>query len=432
MTWRLAYRNLFRNRRRTLATCSAIVAGFVGLIVLGAFIFRVERTLRVNAIYMLHHGHAIILKQDSLEKYATRPAKFQIKEDEQSQINQALEKFRERIEWVGQSMTGTGLISNGLKSKPFIASGVDPLTLEKGYTHPMVQNWATDFLTEDGFHFIESLKKDPRAVSVTVRLGELLGKKPPFTDLRGEEQSLQLAGLSIFNDLSAADANLVASHTTGSELAEDTSVRTSLSLLQELYQTQGVQSVMIYLKEEKFLTVLLDQLNAEFKQRQLPLIAYPYTHPEISQHYVGTMGFLYVMSGFFIFLICGAVALSIVNSLTMGILERTREIGTLRAIGFERHQISLLFAQEGIWMTLLGGTAALIISFIISVLIRGSNVTFTPPGISAPLHVIITPYPLLVLVVFSCFLLLIGLTSYLVTHFKLKSTVVELLTDAGA
>jgi putative ABC transport system permease protein len=49
------------------------------------------------------------------------------------------------------------------------------------------------------------------------------------------------------------------------------------------------------------------------------------------------------------------VIFTIVNTMTMAVLERTREIGTLRAIGTQKTGIMELFLAEGLWIGFFGG-----------------------------------------------------------------------------
>ncbi len=56
------------------------------------------------------------------------------------------------------------------------------------------------------------------------------------------------------------------------------------------------------------------------------------------------------------------IVLGILNSLSMSVHERTREIGTLRAIGIRRTTLSWLFLLEALWLAVPAVLAALILS----------------------------------------------------------------------
>lgn len=93
------------------------------------------------------------------------------------------------------------------------------------------------------------------------------------------------------------------------------------------------------------------------------------------------------------------VLMGIVNTLTMSVMERVREIGTLRAIGMRRTGILRLFALEGGVLGLLGCAAGVAFTFAIGSIINGSGLAYTPPSSSSPvpLTVAILPVQMLVL-----------------------------------
>ncbi|MBE7532012.1 MAG: ABC transporter permease [Ardenticatenaceae bacterium] len=57
----------------------------------------------------------------------------------------------------------------------------------------------------------------------------------------------------------------------------------------------------------------------------------------------------------------GLAALSLANSLLAGVLERRREIGVLKAVGWQTGTVTRLFLAEGVWLGLLGGLAGALV-----------------------------------------------------------------------
>lgn len=432
MTWKLAFRNLFRNQKRTVATAAAVIAGFVGLLLLGGYLYRVEISLRTNAIYLFNKGHITIFKKGGLERFATKPAQYQILPSEIQELEKILKEKESKVDWVGKTLTGAGLISNGDRSLPFLATGVDVNTWHRSFRNKDVLTWAIDFLIPGSLDFVGEVEKDYQAISITPRLAEYLKKSLPFSALKDEDKYVQLVGMTQFSDMNAVDAKLAANHTTGSEMLEDSGLLASVQLLQELYAIEGYHYLMIFLKSNEDKNQVLGWLNQKFDDQKLDLAAYPFDHPSISPNYVGSMGFLYVMSGFFVFLICGAVALSIMNSLTMGIIERTREIGTFRAIGFTQKQISWMMTQESICLCLLSAGIGIVLAFAISAIVNQANIRFTPPGVVNSIQFILSPNAALATAVLVVFLAIVSLTAYWVSHFKMKTKIINLLSDAGA
>src|SRR4029079_11229724 len=62
----------------------------------------------------------------------------------------------------------------------------------------------------------------------------------------------------------------------------------------------------------------------------------------------------------FMYGIIGAIAFSLLlvtaNAMSMSVRERTREVGTLKAIGFTRNGVAWLFVGEALLLTLIGAT----------------------------------------------------------------------------
>jgi putative ABC transport system permease protein len=62
--------------------------------------------------------------------------------------------------------------------------------------------------------------------------------------------------------------------------------------------------------------------------------------------------------------------LVVLNTMLMAVLERTREVGVLRALGWRRRQVLGLILREGVLIGLLGGIAGIVFAFTLSTLIN--------------------------------------------------------------
>ena len=61
-----------------------------------------------------------------------------------------------------------------------------------------------------------------------------------------------------------------------------------------------------------------------------------------------------------------ALAFGIVNTMMMAVLERTKEIGMLMAIGVKRLQIGTMFFLESLFLSLIGLPFGLFITYLLS------------------------------------------------------------------
>ena len=67
---------------------------------------------------------------------------------------------------------------------------------------------------------------------------------------------------------------------------------------------------------------------------------------------------------------CIRDSLGIVNTLVLSIIERTREIGLLRAVGLQRRQLRLMISLESVAMALLGAVLGMALGLLFAVLLR--------------------------------------------------------------
>jgi putative ABC transport system permease protein len=73
------------------------------------------------------------------------------------------------------------------------------------------------------------------------------------------------------------------------------------------------------------------------------------------------------------------VILATANTMTMSVFERTREIGTLLAIGMERSSIRTLFLLEGILLGLIGSAVGAVLSLLLRAALNASGIMLPPP-----------------------------------------------------
>src|SRR5690606_35371564 len=73
------------------------------------------------------------------------------------------------------------------------------------------------------------------------------------------------------------------------------------------------------------------------------------------------------------------IVLAISNAMTMAVMERVGEIGTLMAMGNRRSDILGIFLAEGCILGLLGAVAGLVLGILLGLLISAIGIPM-PPG----------------------------------------------------
>ena len=121
------------------------------------------------------------------------------------------------------------------------------------------------------------------------------------------------------------------------------------------------------------------------------------------------------------------VVMSTVNTMGMAVLERTREIGTLRALGLKRRGVSLLFAMEGGLLGLFGSLIGVVLYMSVWAIIRALAPTYTPPGISTPVPLVVDFVPQALFLLILCLIFLSLFAAIIPARRAAKQNVVDAL-----
>ena len=416
MLFKIAFRNILRNRRRSLMTGSAIAVGAVALLVFGAFQAYVFAGLQTNAVQRV--GHLTVFRTGYFLFGAGDPASYGI-DDYQSVMT--LIDSDPALHGVIRVMTPTvslfGIAGNfeggNDAAKTFFGVGVVPANRARmiqwnEYSVPL-PDAADSLLTEN----------DPTRGFVGVGLARILGLCGPLhvpdCPARPAIQPTVLAGVAPADaylatlarqetasdgstsgrqspriDLLAATAggapNVVSLYVSGAEQqsakeVDDNLVAMPLPLAQQLLYGRGtpkVTGIQLQLNRSEDMTVARAQLTALLKQQGLDLEVRDFG--ELNPFYVQVVNFFRAIF-LFIAVIMGVIVLfTVVNTMTMAVLERTNEIGTVRAMGVRRSGIRRQFLVEGWMLGILGATVGVTLALVVAVAINRAGLTWTPPA----------------------------------------------------
>ncbi|MDP1825261.1 MAG: FtsX-like permease family protein [Archangium sp.] len=79
--------------------------------------------------------------------------------------------------------------------------------------------------------------------------------------------------------------------------------------------------------------------------------------------------------------------LGVANTMLMSVLERTREVGTMMAVGLTRGSVMTLFLLEALVLGLLGAGGGLGLMLILTTVLARKGITFTPPSATMSMEV---------------------------------------------
>ena len=90
---------------------------------------------------------------------------------------------------------------------------------------------------------------------------------------------------------------------------------------------------------------------------------------------------LNALSVFLVAILGFIIATGIANSMWMSVRERTKEIGTLRAIGMQKNQVRSLFMTEASLLGLIGAIAGSVIGVIMTAVVNWAEIPITNSGL---------------------------------------------------
>jgi putative ABC transport system permease protein len=380
ITWiKIAFRNLFKNRRRSLFTIVAIGLGFAAVNVFGGFTSYIFTNLEDSYIYAQGNGHLTIFKKAFLTKGKLDPVGYLLTEGEMQKIKKILQTFPEVL-LVTEQLHISGLVSNGKVSTVFIGAGRVPSHV--GFISSQAKSLMIRKLKLFNGKPLDD--KFSHGIGLSSGLAEQL-------DLKVGSDVIAMAP-TVRGHINALDVQVFQLFETALEVLNDKLIFVPLDFAQSLYDTKSVDRLPVLLKDSK----KTDSTKTEFARALAGhgLEVEIKTWKELDPLYTRTRDMFDIMFFFIFVIVFVIVVMSVVNTMSMAVMERTREIGTLRALGIKRLGIINMFAIESAMLGALGsvlGIGLTILSWsLVNVVIQP---TWVPPIMTRriPLEVYLVP-----------------------------------------
>ena len=155
-----------------------------------------------------------------------------------------------------------------------------------------------------------------------------------------------------------------------------------LPYAQLVLNTQGVDRLIVSLDAIAATNPVRDRLQDAFDARGLGLEVK--TWDELSPFYRELSGLFDILFGFVAVATAVLVFFIILQVLTLAFLERTREVGTIRALGTTRGGVFRLLLSESAWLAVLGSLAGVAVGVCLAVAFNAVGIEWTPPGTLDP------------------------------------------------
>jgi putative ABC transport system permease protein len=121
------------------------------------------------------------------------------------------------------------------------------------------------------------------------------------------------------------------------------------------------------------------------------------------------------------------VVLTVVNTISMAVMERTREIGTLRSLGLRRRGVVTLFAAESLLLAILGSLAGLVLTLAAWLGVHLGEPMWYPPTIAIGIPIELHLVPRYMLVTLVLLMILAVLAAFFPSRRAARMNVVDAL-----
>ena len=331
---KIAWRNIWRNKLRSLVVIISIIFGLLGGIIMIAMSYGLNEE-RMNNAVDTYLSHIQIHNNSFSEDYNIKHTI-----DNLNLIEEALNND-ERVISYTKRIVLNGMLSNSNGSYGIQVKGVDPDTEIK------VTNTYDKII--DGEYF--KSKRD-NTILVGKKLADRLNLKLKskvvitFQDENYELTSLLFRVEGVFRS--------------GNSRYDETNVFVkNISIIKNLPRFSGYHEIPILLNDIN--------LRGEVKEDLIPISTNNIVEgwDDISKELAYANEMLAAVLYIFMMIILSGLSFGVINTMLMAILERKKEIGMLMSIGMDRYKIFLMISIETIFLSMIALPFGLILSYVI-------------------------------------------------------------------
>ncbi len=346
MVLSLAWKNIWRNKNRSIVVLLAIAFGLWGGLFSGGLMVGMGESM-VNTAIDRNLGHVQIHNKKFDETKSIRefiPQGVQIADEI---------KRLPLVQGVTARTSFTGIASSATSSFPVQINGIVPSeeqTVTKLYDKIIV-----------GSYFNTSYKN-------AIIIGEKLAKRLSLH----EHSKIVLGFEGLHGELVNIACRVVGIFHTASSRFDEGNVFLLRDYLQNQLETPPlIHEIAIRCTSAK----AVSQVTAQLKQRYSHLLVQSWKERAPIVAYMSDLMIMYTY--FFLVFILLAVLFGITNTMLMSVVDRTRELGMLMAIGMKRIRVFTMILLESLLLSLTGGVIGIILGEITITITRHTGINLS-------------------------------------------------------
>lgn len=333
----ISWRNIWRNKVRSLVIIFSIALGIFAGVISASFFKgmanqRINKVINTELSYIQIHNPGFEQTSD-FANFITNAKQI---EDEVIKIPNVTGVSRRMSI---QSMVASAETASGVK-----ISGIFPEN-EKAVT-----NISTKII--DGKYF-EGISRNP------VVIGEKLAKK-----LNVKVRSkIILTIQDIDNNITSGAFRIAGIYSTNNNIFDEVNIFVRFSDIQKLtnFPENGAHEIAINISNNENLPTIFTEVE-QVTGNKLDVKTWKELSPEMNYLTEAMDMYMYI----FIIIILMALLFGIINTMLMVVMERTKEIGMLMAIGMNKGRVFWMIVFESVLLSLTGGIVGIVIGALSS------------------------------------------------------------------
>ena len=348
---KLAYRNVFRNFRRSVLSFIAVSLGIFYAIIFLGFMEGFDKQMLKSAIdYMTAHlkmyGNGYIDDKDILS--------LDYRIEEYDRLLNDLQKIKE-IKSNAPRIIFSGHLNDGIDEMVCIGAGIDP------------EREDDVFMRSESIIEGEYLKSGEEKMLLGAELAELFGV--------GVEDYLTVVARSKYNTIAALDFQIKGIINSGNPEIDNQYFFIPLDISQNLLEMEN---------EITEVSLLLNNIEDVDAVKNLSLERYGLdveTYRDMMKDLFDMMEMKTKANLIIVFVILLMAAAGIANTILMSVYERIREIGTMMAIGMKPKNIAYLFCIESAFIGLFGSIVGALLGSVVTYYLETHGLSFEMFGL---------------------------------------------------